>query len=115
VTYKGEPLVKGMRVTGFTNGEESEMQLTHVVPFLVEDELLRLGAEFAKLTDWDAFAITAGRLITGKNPAASTSAAKALLELLDEPAASCTSLELSDSADAESPDAPGFSIQSKRI
>lgn len=98
VTYKGEPLVKGKRVTGFTNGEETEMQLTHVVPFLVEDELLRLGAVFAKRKDWDPFAITDGRLITGQNPASSTSAAKALLELLARPAASWTSVELSQAA-----------------
>jgi putative intracellular protease/amidase len=44
VTYQGAPLVKGKRVTGFTNGEEEEMHLTKVVPFLVEDELMRLGA-----------------------------------------------------------------------
>jgi putative intracellular protease/amidase len=43
VTYKGAPLVKGKRVTGFTNGEEAAVQLTHVVPFLVEDELKRVG------------------------------------------------------------------------
>jgi putative intracellular protease/amidase len=98
VTYKGEPLVKGKRVTGFTNGEETEMQLTRVVPFLVEDELLRLGAVFAKRKDWDPFAITDGRLITGQNPASSTSAAKALMELLAKPAASWTSVELSQAA-----------------
>src|ERR1700728_802912 len=98
VTYKGQPLVKGKRVTGFTNGEETEMQLTHVVPFLVEDELLRLGAVFAKRKDWDPFAITDGRLITGQNPASSTSAAKALMELLAKPAASWTSVELSQAA-----------------
>jgi len=44
VTYQGAPLVKGKRVTGFTNGEEEEMHLTKVVPFLVEDELMRLGS-----------------------------------------------------------------------
>ena len=75
VTYKGEPLVKGKRVTGFTNGEEEEVKLTHVVPFLVEDELLRLGAIFEKVKDWGPLAITDGRLITGQNPASSTSAA----------------------------------------
>lgn len=48
VKYKGEALVKGKHVTGFTNGEEEEVRLTHVVPFLVEDELLRLGAIFEK-------------------------------------------------------------------
>jgi putative intracellular protease/amidase len=82
VTYQGEPIVKGKRVTGFTNGEEEEMHLTHVVPFLVEDELLRLGAIFEKKRDWDAFSIVDGRLITGQNPASSTSAAQAVLDVL---------------------------------
>ncbi len=98
VTYKGEPLVKGKRVTGFTNGEEQEMHLTDVVPFLVEDELLELGAIFAKRKDWAPLAITDGRLITGQNPASSTSAAKALLQLLAKPAASWTSIEVSQAA-----------------
>jgi len=82
VKYQGEPLVKGKHVTGFTNGEEEEMKLTHVVPFLVEDELLRLGAIFEKKANWQAFAITDGRLITGQNPASSTSTAKALLKFM---------------------------------
>jgi putative intracellular protease/amidase len=82
VKYKGEPLVKGKHVTGFTNGEEEEMKLTHVVPFLVEDELLRLGAIFEKKADWQPFAITDGRLITGQNPASSTVTAQALLKLV---------------------------------
>jgi len=82
VTYKGEPLVKGKHVTGFTNGEEAEMQLTHVVPFLVEDELMRLGAIFEKKADWQPFSIVDGRLVTGQNPASSTSAAQAVLDLL---------------------------------
>ena len=55
VTYQGAPLVKGKHVSGFTNGEEKEMQLTKVVPFLVEDELLRLGAIFEKKADWEPF------------------------------------------------------------
>jgi putative intracellular protease/amidase len=82
VMYQGEPLVKGKRVTGFTNGEEEEMQLTKVVPFLVEDELLRLGAIFEKMRNWEPFSIVDGRLITGQNPASSTSTAKALMNLL---------------------------------
>jgi putative intracellular protease/amidase len=98
VTYRGESLVKGKRVTGFTNGEEEEMKLTHVVPFLVEDELLRLGAVFEKLKDWQPLAITDGRLITGQNPASSTSAANAVLQLLAKPAASWTSVEVSQAA-----------------
>jgi putative intracellular protease/amidase len=82
VTYQGEPLVKGKRVTGFTNGEEAEVQLTKVVPFLVEDELLRLGAVFEKVRNWQPFSIVDGRLITGQNPASSTVAAKNLLKEL---------------------------------
>lgn len=87
VKYNGEPLVKGKRVTGFTNGEEEEVQLTHVVPFLVEDELLRLGATFEKLANWHPFSVVDGHLITGQNPASSTSAAEALMKLLGERAA----------------------------
>jgi putative intracellular protease/amidase/predicted enzyme related to lactoylglutathione lyase len=82
VKYNGEPLVKGKHVTGFTNGEEEEVQLTKVVPFLVEDELLRLGAIFEKVRNWEPFSIVDGRLVTGQNPASSTSAAQALLKLI---------------------------------
>jgi putative intracellular protease/amidase len=82
VTYKGEPLVKGKRVTGFTNGEEEAVQLTHVVPFLVEDELMRLGAIFEKVRNWQPHAVVDGRLLTGQNPASSTLAAEELLKLL---------------------------------
>ncbi|MGB2627657.1 MAG: type 1 glutamine amidotransferase domain-containing protein [Candidatus Acidiferrum sp.] len=87
VTYNGSPLVKGKRVTGFTNGEEAEMQLTHVVPFLVEDELLRLGATFEKRANWQPFFVVDGRLITGQNPASSTSTAQTLLKFLGEKSA----------------------------
>jgi putative intracellular protease/amidase/catechol 2,3-dioxygenase-like lactoylglutathione lyase family enzyme len=82
VIYQGAPLVKGKHVAGFTNGEEEEMQLTKVVPFLVEDELLRLGAIYEKMANWQPFSVSDGRLITGQNPASSTSAAQALLKLL---------------------------------
>jgi putative intracellular protease/amidase len=87
VKYQEEPLVKGKRVTGFTNGEEEAVKLTHVVPFLVEDELRRLGANFEKLANWQPFSVVDGRLITGQNPASSTSAAQALVKLLGESAA----------------------------
>jgi putative intracellular protease/amidase len=43
-TPDGRPFVEGKTVTGFTNGEEEEVGLTKVVPFLVEDELMNLGA-----------------------------------------------------------------------
>ena len=84
VKYKGEPLVKGKQVTGFTNGEEADVKLTHVVPFLVEDELLRLGAIFEKKANWEPFLIVDGRLITGQNPPSSTVTAKALLRAVCE-------------------------------
>jgi putative intracellular protease/amidase len=80
--YNGAPLVKGKQVTGFTNGEEEEIKLTHVVPFLVEDELMRLGAIFEKVADWQPFHVIDGRLITGQNPASSTGTAQALITLL---------------------------------
>jgi putative intracellular protease/amidase len=82
VKYNGAPLVKGKHVTGFTNGEEEEVELTHVVPFLVEDELLRLGAIFEKKSNWQPFAVTDGRLVTGQNPSSSTVGAQALLKLM---------------------------------
>ena len=82
VTYQGEPLVKGKRVTGFTNTEEEAVQLTKVVPFLVEDELRRLGGIFQKTDDWLPFAVVDGRLVTGQNPASSTAGATELLRLL---------------------------------
>jgi putative intracellular protease/amidase len=84
VMYQGAPIVKGKRVTGFANSEEEEVQLTHVVPFLVEDELKRLGGIFEKAPNWQSFVITDGRLITGQNPASSTAGAQALLELLSD-------------------------------
>jgi putative intracellular protease/amidase len=82
VTYQGAPLVKGKHVTGFTNGEEAAVHLTDVVPFLVEDELTRLGAIFEKVPNWQPFSIVDGRLITGQNPASSTVAAQNLLNVL---------------------------------
>jgi putative intracellular protease/amidase len=82
VMCQGEPLVKGKRVTGFTNGEEAAVNLTHVVPFLVEDELKRIGGIYEKAADWAPFAVVDGRVLTGQNPASSTAAAKAMLELL---------------------------------
>jgi len=82
VTYNGALLLKGRRVTGFTNGEEEAVQLTKVVPFLVEDELKRVGGLYEKAPDWQSFAVVDGRLVTGQNPASSTAAAQALLKLL---------------------------------
>ncbi|WP_186259973.1 type 1 glutamine amidotransferase domain-containing protein [Burkholderia gladioli] len=78
----GKPLVNGRKVTGFTNSEEEAVQLTEVVPFLVEDELKRKGGDYSKGADWRSYVVTDGLLITGQNPASSEQAAKAVLEKL---------------------------------
>jgi putative intracellular protease/amidase len=85
-TPKGKPLVDGKNVTGFTDGEEEEMGLTKVVPFLVEDELMRLGAIFSKVKNWGVHTVADGQLITGQNPASSGPAAKLLIETLNKKA-----------------------------
>jgi putative intracellular protease/amidase len=90
-TPDGKPLVQGKEVTGFTNGEEQAVGLTKVVPFLVEDEMLRLGAIFSKKANWAPHVVSDGLLITGQNPASSGPAAKTLLAMLKQrakPAAS---------------------------
>ena len=87
VMYKGAPLVKGKRVTGFTDGEEEAVHLTKVVPFLVEDELKRIGGLYEKAKDWESHAVVDGRLVTGQNPASSTATAQSLLKLLVRKAA----------------------------
>jgi putative intracellular protease/amidase len=79
----GKPLVQGKRVTGFTNGEEEEVGLTKVVPFLVEDELMSLGAIFSKVKNWGVHTVAERQLITGQNPTSSGPTAKVLLETLN--------------------------------
>jgi putative intracellular protease/amidase len=78
----GAPLVKGKHVSGYSDTEEEAVQLTKVVPFLVEDELKRLGGLYAKGPDWAPFVQVDGNLITGQNPASSAPAARDLLKLL---------------------------------
>ncbi|WP_454738940.1 type 1 glutamine amidotransferase domain-containing protein [Cupriavidus necator] len=78
----GQPLVKGKEVTGFTNSEEAAVELTDVVPFLVEDMLKANGGQFTRGDDWASHVAVAGRLVTGQNPASSEEAAEALMKLL---------------------------------
>jgi putative intracellular protease/amidase len=78
----GAPLVKGKNVTGFTNTEEEAVQLTDVVPFLLEDELKNSGGNYSKGEDWASYVVKEGLLITGQNPASSEEAAIELLALL---------------------------------
>ncbi|RYU79545.1 type 1 glutamine amidotransferase domain-containing protein [Hymenobacter persicinus] len=78
----GEPLVKGKSVAGFTNTEEEAVQLTNVVPFLVEDMLKQNGGDYSKGPDWAPYVVKADHLITGQNPASSEPAAEELLKML---------------------------------
>jgi len=78
----GSPLVRGKQVTGFTNTEEAAVELTDIVPFLVEDELKAKGAAFKRIEDWASYVVTDGLLITGQNPASSAEAATVLLQAL---------------------------------
>jgi putative intracellular protease/amidase len=80
----GAPLVKGKRVTGFTNTEEEAVGLTQIVPFLVEDMLVKNGGQYSKAGDWEPHVITDGLLVTGQNPASSEPGAHALLALLQQ-------------------------------
>lgn len=80
----GKSLVDGKRVTGFTNSEEEVVQLTNVVPFLVEDSLKKNGGIFLRAPDWQPYVVVDRNLITGQNPASSEEAAHALLKMLKE-------------------------------
>ncbi|MGB5437043.1 MAG: type 1 glutamine amidotransferase domain-containing protein [Maribacter sp.] len=80
---EGNPLVKGKKVTGFTNSEEAAVGLTDVVPFLVEDMLRKNGGIYSKKDDWAVYAIQDGNLITGQNPASSELVAEKLFASLN--------------------------------
>lgn len=79
----GDPLVRGKNVTGFSNTEEEAVHLTDIVPFLLEDELKTLGANYSKGADWSSYVIKDGLLITGQNPGSSEEVAKVLLDTLE--------------------------------
>jgi len=78
----GEALVKGKKVTGFSNSEEEAVQLTDIVPFLVEEMLISNGGIYSKGDDWGSYIEIDGQLITGQNPASSEAVAKAMLQRL---------------------------------
>ena len=78
----GELLIKGKKVTGFTNTEEEAVKLTKVVPFLLEDALKAAGAGYSKKDDWQSYTVQDGQFLTGQNPASSEQVAKDLLQLL---------------------------------
>ncbi|AZQ86297.1 type 1 glutamine amidotransferase domain-containing protein [Colwellia sp. Arc7-635] len=75
----GDAIVKGKKIAGFTNSEEAAVQLTDIVPFLLEDELIKLGANYQKSDDWASFVVEDGNIISGQNPASSSEAAARLI------------------------------------
>ncbi len=79
----GDPLVSGKKVTGFSNSEEAAVELTDVVPYLVEDKLIELGGLYQKVEDWNSLAVVDGLIITGQNPASSVAVAEALINAID--------------------------------
>ncbi len=79
----GTPLVRGKRVTGFSNSEEEAVALTDVVPFLVEDMLKAHGGIYGRAADWHSHVEVDGLLVTGQNPASSDASAEALLTLVE--------------------------------
>jgi putative intracellular protease/amidase len=82
-TKDGEYLVKGKEVAGFTNSEEEAVQLTDVVPFLVEDMLKERGGEYSKADDWNSHVVMSGNLITGQNPASSEDVAEQIYNFFE--------------------------------
>ena len=74
------PLLEGKKVTGFSNSEEAAVELTDVVPYLLEDELMKVGGIYQKVEDWHPLAVVDGLVITGQNPASSQVVAQALLQ-----------------------------------
>jgi putative intracellular protease/amidase len=79
----GDPLVKGKKVTGFSNSEEAAVELTDVVPYLVEDQLIAMGGVYQKVEDWNSLAVVDGLIITGQNPGSSAAVAEALIKALN--------------------------------
>ncbi|CAK0785385.1 hypothetical protein CVIRNUC_008593 [Coccomyxa viridis] len=64
----GQPIVKGKKVTSFSNSEEEKIGGTKAVPFLLEDRLKERGAHYHKGEDWSPFVVTDSKMITGQNP-----------------------------------------------
>ena len=80
----GKPMLKGKRITAFSNSEEDAPALMRNIPFLLEDELKNKGAIYSKKEDGAANVVKDGLLITGQNPASAAAAASSLLQVLDE-------------------------------
>jgi len=78
----GDYLVKGKKVSAFTNEEEAYLKATNIVPFLLEDKLIERGAIFEKTEIWKEKVVVDGRLITGQNPASAKQIGDILTNLI---------------------------------
>jgi putative intracellular protease/amidase len=72
----------GRRLTGFTNAEEIQAGLAEKAPWLLQDRLIALGADFVAGEPWAPHVVVDGNLVTGQNPASSAPLADALVEKL---------------------------------
>lgn len=79
----GQSILSGLRINGFTNEEESAVNLTDVVPFALESRMRELGGKFEKAANWQTYAVRDGQLITGQNPQSSALVAQLVLEALN--------------------------------
>ncbi len=83
VEVRGDKLLAGKAVTGFSNEEEAAVELTNVVPFLLEDALRAAGARYSKADKpFDAHVVVSDRVVTGQNPASTKGVAEAVVKLL---------------------------------
>jgi putative intracellular protease/amidase len=82
----GEYLVAGKTVSAFTNAEEAAVNLTDVVPFLLESRLIERGALVNTAPNFTANVSVAERLVTGQNPASARGVAEAVVSLLRQAA-----------------------------
>lgn len=84
----GQYLIKGMKVTGFTNEEEAISEILigkkHFMPFFLENELPKRGAIYEKVYVHEPLVIVSGngRLITGQNPESATNVGEKVVEIL---------------------------------
>jgi putative intracellular protease/amidase len=83
----GKPLIQGKKITGFTDEEEDFADKTvgkKVMPFRIEDEAKKLGAEFQKANSFEPFAIKDGNLITGQQQHSGAEVAKMVIDSLSK-------------------------------
>jgi putative intracellular protease/amidase len=79
----GQSILKDRNVTGFSNSEEKAAGLEEIVPFSLEDELVKKDAIYSKSADWEPHIVTDGLLITGQNPASSAVVAEEIIKILN--------------------------------